>query len=140
MFHCDCRVLLLSAMTVVALAGCGERRRMPIEGAVTLDNRPLEKGAIVFRPLAGTPGPTAGATIADGKFAILPSGGPFAGDFVVEITAAGRTGRKAINIRTDRLEDEYTQILPARYNSRSELQVEVKDNALNRFEFALTSQ
>ena len=113
---------------------------MPLEGTVSLDGRPLQKGAIQFNPLPGTPGPTAGGEIADGRFAILPSGGPFAGKFSVQITAAGSTGRKVLDLFSKRMIDEYVQYLPARYNSRSQLQAEVTAAGPNRFDFALTSE
>lgn len=113
---------------------------MPIEGVVTLDGQPLPKGSIQFIPLPGTDGPTAGANIVDGKFVIQSSGGPFAGKFRVQITAAGLTGRKVLDPRSDQMVDEYSQILPARYNNQSELQADVKTGVPNRLEFALASE
>ncbi len=134
------RLSVLGAILMLALPGCGGSERLSLEGTVSLDGRPLEKGAISFRPQSGTKGPTAGAEIVEGKFSIPPSGGPLAGKFVVEITASGRTGHKIVNVRTDRLEEEYTQILPARYNRQSELTAEVTAHGRNQFEFKLSSR
>jgi hypothetical protein len=134
------RLLLLAAISLAALLGCSQTKRMPIEGTVSLDGQPLEKGSIAFRPLPGTTGPTAGATIANGKFAIVPSGGPFAGNFVVEVSNVRPTGQKVHSPRTGGLVDERSESLPARYNSRSELRAEVTANGPNQFEFALKSQ
>ena len=131
--------LLLGAFLLTALLGCGHRGRMSVAGTVTLDGRPLEKGSIQFIPLLRTPGPTAGAEIVNGKFVVLPSGGPFVGAFTVQITAVGRTGRKTLNLRSNAMVDEYAQCLPDRYNSQSQLQVEVTADGPNRFDFALTS-
>jgi hypothetical protein len=132
--------LLLCAVLVSALLGCARGTRMAVEGTVTLDGRPLEKGSIQFSPLPGSTGPTAGANIVGGKFTILPVGGPFAGKFRVQITAVGLTGRKVLDPRSNSMIDEYTQCLPARYNSQSQLQAEVAANGSNHFDFAIVSE
>ena len=132
--------LLVCAIAVSVFSGCGHGGRVPLEGTVTLDGQPLKEGAIQFNPLPGTPGPTAGGEIVDGKFAIIPSGGPFAGKFSVQITSAGPTGRKVFDPPSKKMIDEYTQCLPARYNRQSQLQTEVTPAGPNRFDFALTSE
>jgi hypothetical protein len=132
--------LLPCAIVLLASLGCGHNARMSVEGTATLDGRPLEKGYIRFSPLPGTTGPTAGAEIVNGKFVVLSSGGPFAGDFTVQITAAGLTGRKVLDPRSNAMVDEYAQYLPARYNSQSELRAKVTAGGSNRFDFALTTE
>lgn len=133
--------LLLCAIILSTLLGCRDNsKRMSIQGTVTLDGQPLAKGSIVFSPLPGTAGPVAGANIADGKFAMLHSGGPFTGKFRIEITASVPTGRKKLNPRSNTMIDEYVQILPARYNRDSQLQAEVTAEGSNRLDFALTSE
>ena len=124
----------------VVLAGCGDSPRQRIEGTVTLDGRPLEKGAINFTPLAGTQGPTAGAEIVDGKFSIPAEGGTFAGVFRVEITASRPSGKKVPDQWTGQPVDAYEQFLPARYNSQSELEVDVQAGGAKQFEFSLVSE
>ena len=131
---------LLCAIGLLTLLGCGHGGRMAVEGTVTLDGRPLEKGSVQFSPLPGSTGPTAGANIVDGKFVILPAGGPFAGKFRVEITAVGLTGRKVLDPRSQAIIDEYAQCLPARYNTQSQLQAEVTANGPNHFDFAIVSE
>ena len=87
--------------------------RQAIEGTVTLDGKPLEKGQITFVPQGDTKGPTAGAEIVGGKFAIPAAGGPLAGKFRVEITAARPGGRKVHDRMTGTLVDAYEQFIPA---------------------------
>lgn len=127
------------AIGLLMLLGCGHGGRMPLEGTITVDGRPLEKGYIQFTPLAGTLGPTAGAEIINGEFTVSPQGGPFAGKFQVQITAAGRTGRRVRHPLSGTMIDENAQILPARYNTKSQLQAEVTADGPNRFEFAISS-
>jgi hypothetical protein len=123
-----------------SLLGCGHGGRVSVEGTVTLDGRPLGKGQIQFSPLPGSTGPTAGADVVDGKFAIAPADGPFAGKFRVQISQVGLTGRKVLDPRSNSMVAEYAQILPARYNTESRLEAEVTSGGPNRLEFALTSK
>lgn len=130
----------LLCAAILTASGCGNNGRVSLEGTVTLDGRPMEKGYIRFSPLPGSTGPTAGGDVVEGKFVVLPSGGPFVGNFQVQITAADFTGRKVRDPRSGAMIDEYTQCLPARYNRQSELQAEVTASGPNQFDFALASQ
>ena len=59
---------IAAALLICGCGGAGGRQS--IEGTVTLDGKPLEKGQITFVPQSGTQGPTAGAEIIAGRFAI----------------------------------------------------------------------
>ena len=50
------------ALFVAALAGCGQESSVnaPVSGRITIDSRPLAGGNIVFQPVAGAGGVTAG--------------------------------------------------------------------------------
>jgi hypothetical protein len=123
------------------LVGCtGSSGQQAIEGTVTLDGKPMEKGQVTFVPQGDTKGPTAGAEVVGGKFAIPAAGGTFAGKFRVEITASRPGGRKVPDRMTGNLVDAYEQFIPARYNADSKLTADVKAGAVNRFEFAVQSQ
>ena len=131
---------LLCAIVLLSMLGCGQSGRVSVEGTVTLDGQPLKNAQIQFHPLPGTAGPTAGADIVDGKFAIPTSGGPFVGKFEVQIIKLGLTGKKVFDPRSNSMIDEYIQILPTRYNAKSELEAEVAASGPNSFEFTLTSK
>ena len=107
--NCRLQHLLLAVCCLTLLTACGDSRRGSIEGTVTLDGRPLEKGYICFRPQLGTLGPTAGAEILDGRLSILAEGGTFGGTFRVEITASRKTGQKVVDHLSGRLIDAYGQ-------------------------------
>lgn len=139
--HTACAAYIGLFAVALLAGGCGGTGgRQAIEGAVTFDGKPLEKGQITFVPQTGTAGPTAGAEINGGKFAILPAGGPFAGKFRVEITASRPGSQKVTDRFTGKLVDAYEQYIPKRYNTESQLDADVKAGAANRFEFALKSQ
>ena len=121
------------------LCGCGNPLRQEIGGTVTLNGQPMPRGHIAFRPCPGTPGPTAGADIVDGRFTILSKGGTFAGEFRVEITSSRPSKKKVRLPETGELVDTYEQFLPAKYNTQTELRVKVQSNATNHFEFAVAT-
>jgi hypothetical protein len=58
--------------------GCGADAPFPlaaVEGTVTYQGKPLDRGRVVFFPTGGTPGPTAVGTIGpDGTFRVLTLG------------------------------------------------------------------
>jgi hypothetical protein len=124
---------------VLLLIGCGGCGRQSIEGTVTLDEQPLAQGYINFRPLKEAKGSPVGAPIEGGKYALAGLATELEGPFRVEITAVGKTGRK---VRDDsgREFDVEGQVLPARYNTQSTLQVEIKPHERNEFPFSLQSQ
>ena len=135
----SCQVMHRCAVLgVLLMCGCDSGNRQSIAGTVTLDGQPPEKGTITFLPQSGTQGPTAGAEIAGGKYAIPTAGGTFAGKFRVEITVTRPNGKK-MDV-AGQLYDIYEQFIPPKYNTASQLEAEVKVGAENHFEFAVNSK
>lgn len=131
---------LFAAVWLLAIVGCGSGSgRDSMEGTVTFDGQPVEKAVISFEPLPGTKSPTAGAEVVDGKFVIPTDSGTFAGRFRVKITASRPTGRKIRHPIWNNMVDETEQYLPSRYNTNSELEVNVERGAVNHFDFSLVS-
>lgn len=119
-------------------AGCGGSPRVAVEGTVSVNGRPLEEGAITLIPLAGTPGASAGARIVKGRFSMPAAKGPMPGRFRVEITAAGPTGRMVESDEVPpRMVPEFGQILPAKFNSKSELTAELPAGGRAKLDFSL---
>jgi len=127
-----------AVLGVLLICGCDSGDRQSIAGTVTLDGQPLEKGTITFLPQSGTQGPTAGAEIADGKYAIPTAGGTFAGKFRVEITTARPNGKK-MDV-AGQLYDIHEQFIPPEYNTASQLEAEIKADTANHFDFAVNSK
>jgi hypothetical protein len=102
---------------------------------VTLNGEPIEIGSISFIPQGETVGMTAGGAIENGVYSIAANQGPVLGSHSVAITSPRKTGRKipAAMGNPGELMDEVTESVPAKYNVRSTLVVDIKsgDNELN---------
>lgn len=124
-----------------SLAGCGDEgpERVAVAGKVSLDGKPLPTGKVTFVPIDG---PTAAvAEVRDGVFRAEGADGPAAGRYRVEIVAVEPTGKKIPNPDAPGATlDEERDLVPERYNARTELLAEVKPGADNSFEFALSSK
>jgi len=107
---------------------------------VTFDGEPVPTGAIKFTPTDGTAGPTTGAKITNGSYTISASQGATVGPNRVEIVAAKKTGRKVPDANQPGKErDETVQMIPAKYNTNSELKKTVTTGT-NTIDFDLTSK
>ena len=114
-------VLLCVSM---CLTGCGGAKGPPtgtVSGNVTLDGKPLETGSIAFIPKTGD-APTSGAKIVKGYYsATVPLGKKR-----IEIRAPKVVGqRKAYDTPDSPVIDIIEELIPARYNSTSELETEI---------------
>jgi hypothetical protein len=118
--------ILLLAM----LAGCGRSgpELAPVSGRVTLNGQPLAAADVIFQPDA-MKSPSYGRTASDGRYMLAYKRG------VLGALVGPHTVRIA----------EVTEItggpqrVPPRYNTESELRVEVEADQDNVFDFDLTS-
>ena len=122
-------VCLTMAGYVLLTAGCG--RSGPtvyqVSGTATCDGKPIEQGNVIFRPLNKDLGPEGGA-IKDGRFEAKAK----EGRNKVEITALKIIGHMGDTPMT-------ANFIPARYNEKSELEVEVSSDN-KTFEFDVQSE
>jgi len=124
----------LVLLAPIALTGCGPTR-VPLQGSVTYDGKPIESGTVVFvpeDPKIAKPG----AVITNGKYAFEPATAPTPGKYKVQITRNEKTGVKKPNGLGGTTE-ETKQTLPEKYNTKSELTYEVKADEKTK-DFALT--
>jgi len=140
-------LLLASIAAQVGLAGCGSDdglSRYPISGTVKYDGKPLDKGMIQFFP-TGTTGPAiaGGATIAGGEYAIPTAEGLVTGPYKVMISSVGGKERAAPGESTAEGAMpglgplNAPELIPAKYNAKSELNITVKPEGPNVFDFDL---
>jgi len=127
---------------LVVVAGCGDSDRAAVSGTVTLDGQPIEGGMISFIPPKGdTGGFPAWGPIEGGRYSIAADEGPTAGSIRVEIRWTRKTGKKIPAIAPapqGSFTDETIEAIPVRYNSQTELKVDVQRGE-NTFDFNLDS-
>lgn len=69
-----------------AVVGCGSSNGVNVSGTVSYqDGTPIERGRIVFDPVATNSSPRAAGMIIDGKFALGRKRGPWPGEYIVRI-------------------------------------------------------
>jgi hypothetical protein len=133
---CFCLRGCAAVLAFVVLVGCsGEGSKGTVEGTVTLNGQPLEKGLIRFVPVDGNSQPADG-TIAGGKFTVIAP----VGDFRVEITSPRVVGQaKMYDTPDSPTVDKIAEAIPAKYNVQTELQMTVSKGKTENKQFDLTS-
>jgi hypothetical protein len=128
----------LTAITIcLALStGCAPAVRV-VEGKIALDGKALESGAIEFEPVDSY-GRVFGGDIRDGSYRIdVPPA--VVGKSVVRINSMRPTGRKVpagrLAVRGAMI-DEIAEVVPARYNTNSTLQVDLSRTGPLDFELS----
>jgi len=128
---------LLLICLLAFLAGCGSRTAASVHGKVTLDGAPLDEATISFVPTVGGQRQSAWTTIKNGEYAIAEKDGLGTGPFRVEIRALRPTGEKPNPNEPTMVPSK--EIIPAKYNSNSELKAEIKPGE-NAADFAIKSK
>jgi hypothetical protein len=132
--------LWLTAFALLALWGCGGRQAgIALSGSVTLDGVPVETGQIVFEPQGS--GTMTITQISSGTYQLPAERPAQLGKYLIRITADRPTGRiRPADPRSqeDQATEELEQFIPAKYNSRSELFLELTDQSPDTHDFALT--
>ena len=101
-------------------------------GVVTFDGVPIEKGDIIFRPTDGKGGADAGV-IAAGGFSFRSKPGTKTVEIAAPRQVPGKT-TTGIDGKPIPVDEQY---IPARYNEKSTLSVEVQKSGRNEFRFEL---
>jgi len=117
-------LLRLVVVAIVAAIGCSsENTQSTVRGTVRLDGAPLADGLINFVAL-DQQSQTAEAKITDGQFEVaVPRG-----EKRVEIRAAKVIGKKkAYDTPDSPTVDVVEELVPARYNSQSELRMTITE-------------
>jgi len=128
-----CAALSLLAALIALPAGCGPSgpETYEVSGEVTFDGQPVADGEIVFRAADGSAASWAGK-IENGRYSLPAT----AGKKRVEITAFRQV---KIDAPPESAEGDISGIpyIPPKYNSQSELAVEVTPEGPNEFDFPL---
>lgn len=131
----------LVAVAVMLIVGCESGPgKVSVGGTITYDGEPVKDGQIAFEPRGA--GKMQFGVVTDGKYAIPAEFGLVPGEYLVRITASRSTGQKAETNAFVTAEDSLEvneQFLPPKYNSASELVVNIEPAAAAQHDFALTS-
>ena len=122
----------------LAAIGCGRSDRAAVGGKVTLDGAPVENGLISFIPVNGNSTRAAWTAIKSGRYAIPANVGPGVGTDRVEVSWLRKTGKIVPALPPAPSIEEVVEAMPARYNRRSELRVEMKPGS-NQVDLELKS-
>ena len=130
-------VVVLSA-AVSLMSGCGRDplNRQAVSGTVTFKGQPLEHGKIEFSPLDGQT-TLMGAEIANGLYSIPAKQGLTPAKYKVMINAPQGANLNPTGPPGSDLGPPPTELIPERFNAKSELRAEVKKGEPNVFDFTL---
>lgn len=124
------------AVVFAFVAGCSSGPRSSVEGNVNYDGELVDQGGIVFIPVVEDSGLVrATGPIQNGRYHLDNQRGPNPGKYRVEITWRKKTGNKVPG-EGGNPRDEVVMPVPAKYNTESELTVDVQPGR-NTFHFDL---
>ncbi|RCS54686.1 hypothetical protein DTL42_06040 [Bremerella cremea] len=129
-------VLALGTLTLLTV-GCGGPKsdKLEMTGKVTLDGQPLQEGAITIEA-TDDKGGVDGGMITDGEYKVLTT----PGDKLIKINATKVVGqKKTYNTPDSPTEDVVKEIIPPKYNTRSDIKVTVTADAASH-DFTLESK
>ena len=134
-------VYLVVVMVILSAAGCGDDGRglQPVSGTVTLKGKPVAEGMLEFRPVGSPTGADytkAGAVIHDGNYVIPRDQGLVPGKYKVSISAPDKLhklgGDELPGPTSSRTSKD---LIPPEYNLKTKLEVEVRKDQPNKFDF-----
>jgi hypothetical protein len=120
--------LLFEAVAALSLVGCSsDSDRCRVQGDVSYNGEPVDDGGIALVPeQEGESQVRATGEIVDGHYALDSKRGPYPGNYRVVIYWNKKTGRMITSKASGATKEERKQVIPAKYNERTELKVEVK--------------
>jgi hypothetical protein len=136
--------LLVLACAVLPVLGCGGVRLAPVSGRVTLNGQPLANAKVIFQPVAKegvNAGPASqGETNAQGEYTLKTiigdKDGAVVGQHLVSVSALqGPAPDPTKDNNPPRKE-----LVPERYNAKTELKFEVPATGTTKADFPLTGQ
>jgi len=120
--------------------GVGSDQRT-VTGQVTLDGQPLKQGEVVFRAVDGSS--SSAGQITAGRFAFPAKLGEQRVQISSTVVVEGQHGQvggiEGDPVSTSNPAPVYRELIPEKYNSQSNITVEVTDKGKNDFVFEIIS-
>ena len=139
------RLVLVCPLALLAAAGCSQSGFAPVSGQVTLDGKPLPGVIVTFQPQSAQ-----SRNIGGGSSAKTDEGGNYTLRTMLEDKEGAVVGPHQVEIASpvDTSSDADTRgrppkpkvYIPARYNTKTELTMEVPPGGKKDANFALTSK
>lgn len=129
-------ILSLGVVVIIA-CGCGKKgpENYRVFGTVNFKGSPLSEGVIMFAPADGQPGTNASIPIKNGKYESPPGGGLAPGKYKVMISAAAGGSAPKNPDEPPGVSDLQKELIPEKYNVKSDIVREVQPNNNNQFDF-----
>lgn len=139
---------LYSVAAVAALfaSGCGDEGYdlAPVSGVVTLDGKPLAGGVIQYQPLGGesmSPGPgSAGVLDSEGRYQLQTQTSPRRDGAVIGTHQVRIYSRNAEAPATDVDTNTTPELVPPKYNYRTEISIDVPAEGRDDADFHLKTE
>ena len=130
--------LIILAALIGLVSGCGNSgpKRNSVAGTVTFKNEPIIYGSISFRS-TGDGKHVGTADIKAGKYSIIPEVGLPTGDYVVAITYPDPKVPAPRGDEPPGVALPAREMLPAKYNDKSELKAIIKDGSNDNVNYDL---
>lgn len=131
---------LLGLFVFFPLMGCQSKvdtgGRVAVSGNISLNGAPIQSGSIRFEPIAGQT--ASGSTITEGKYEIPAEKGLKPGEYRVFINATQPDAeqRSAEDLMNNPGPPK-KELIPAKYNTKSDVKVEVTEAGPNQFDFPI---
>jgi len=134
--------------TTFAFAGCSNNGddlpRQPVAGTVLVDGRRLSYGTIMFvpeaRPAKGS-SVAAGDIVVNGRFSIPRDKGPVPGMYKIAIaTEKKRPARTDQEPTPGKAEAAAENQIPARFNTQTVLEIEIKEGGIKELKIEIASK
>lgn len=134
---------LFGLLLLFTAVGCGPAAssdgRKPITGNISLNGSPVLSGSIRFEPEGGQT--ASGSTIAEGKYEIPADKGLMPGKYRVFINATEPdSDQRSVEDLMNNPGPPKKELIPAKYNKKSDVTVEVTQEGPNQFDFAIESK
>jgi hypothetical protein len=125
------------AASLLALAGCGsDAKLVGVAGTVTYKGEPLDSGTVTFFT-TDPPAPAGGALVTNGKFKIDAERGLAPGTYRVQISSPRGVAERTPEQIAAGASAPARERIPAKYNTASQLTVEVTRSGPNEFNWAI---